>query len=96
MHLLFRFIYFVFMHVLLSSVHVSVPHVCLVSSEVRRSQIPWNWMVPDMDGCKSPCASWELNQDPLNEQPVLLTTESTKLLDAGDEPYNFRSFKHVR
>ena len=28
-----------------------------------------------MDGCKPPCGCWELNLDPLEEQPVLLTTE---------------------
>jgi hypothetical protein len=34
---------------------------------------------PDLstDGCESPCGSWELNSRPLEEQPVLLTTESS-------------------
>ena len=28
-----------------------------------------------MDGCRLPCGCWELNSGPLEEQPVLLTTE---------------------
>ena len=28
------------------------------------------------DGCELPCGSWELNQGPLKEQPVLLTTKA--------------------
>ena len=33
--------------------------------------------VPDLitDGCEPPCRCWELNSGPLEEQPVLLTTE---------------------
>ena len=27
------------------------------------------------DGCEPPCRCWELNSEPLEEQPVLLTTE---------------------
>jgi hypothetical protein len=27
------------------------------------------------DGCEPPCGCWELNSGPLEEQPVLLTTE---------------------
>jgi hypothetical protein len=27
------------------------------------------------DGCKLPCGCWELNPGPLEEQPVLVTTE---------------------
>ena len=32
---------------------------------------------PDLivDGCEPPCGCWELNSGPLEEQPVLLTTE---------------------
>ena len=32
---------------------------------------------PDIitDGCEPPCGCWELNSGPLEEQPVLLTTE---------------------
>jgi hypothetical protein len=26
------------------------------------------------DGCESPCGCWELNTEPLEEQPVLLTS----------------------
>jgi hypothetical protein len=28
-----------------------------------------------MGGCEPPCSCWELNSEPLEEQPVLLTTE---------------------
>ena len=28
-----------------------------------------------IDGCEPPCGCWELNSGPLEEQPVLLTTE---------------------
>jgi hypothetical protein len=28
-----------------------------------------------IDRCESPCKCWELNQDPLEELPVLLTSE---------------------
>ena len=30
---------------------------------------------PTIDGCEPPCDCWELNSDPLEEQPVLLTAE---------------------
>jgi len=30
---------------------------------------------PFTDGCGPPCGCWELNSGPLEEQPVLLTTE---------------------
>ena len=32
---------------------------------------------PDLitDGCELPCGCWELDSEPLEEQPVLLTTE---------------------
>ncbi|KAM7329170.1 hypothetical protein ACRRTK_010783 [Alexandromys fortis] len=32
---------------------------------------------PDLiiDGCEPPCGCWELNSGPLEEQPVLLTSE---------------------
>jgi len=30
---------------------------------------------PITDGCEPPCGCWELNSGPLEEQPVLLTTE---------------------
>jgi hypothetical protein len=30
---------------------------------------------PIIDGCEPPCGCWELNSGPLEEQPVLLTTQ---------------------
>ena len=30
---------------------------------------------PSRDGCEPPCGCWELSSEPLEEQPVLLTTE---------------------
>jgi hypothetical protein len=51
------------------------------------------------DGCKLPCGYWGLNPGPLEEQPVLLTTEpslqpprSINILNAIFR----RSLKHLR
>jgi hypothetical protein len=30
---------------------------------------------PITDGCEAPCGCWELNSGPLEEQPMLLTSE---------------------
>jgi hypothetical protein len=30
------------------------------------------------DGCELPCECWEANPDPLEEQPVLLTTKPSR------------------
>jgi hypothetical protein len=30
---------------------------------------------PFIDGCELPCGCWELNSEPLEEQPVFSTTE---------------------
>jgi hypothetical protein len=32
---------------------------------------------PIIDGCEPPCGCWELNSEPLEEQPVLLTAKSS-------------------
>jgi hypothetical protein len=37
-----------------------------------------------IDGCEPPCGCWDLNLGPLDEQPVLLTTETS--LQAIDLP----------
>jgi hypothetical protein len=45
------------------------------------------------DHCEPPCRCWELNPGPLQEQPVLLTTEpsfqlpKSVLLVVGDDSY---------
>jgi hypothetical protein len=41
---------------------------CLQTHQKRASD-------PIADGCEPPCGCWELNSGPLEEQPVLLTTE---------------------
>ena len=38
---------------------------------------------PITDGCESPCGSWELNSEPLEEQSVLLTTEPSLQPDSS-------------
>ena len=37
--------------------------------------MPEEGIRPVIDGCEPPCGCWELNSGPLEEQPVLLTTE---------------------
>jgi len=50
--------------------HVCIPHVCLVPADTRRVYwIHWNW------SCETLCGLWKLNQVPVQEQPMLLTTE---------------------
>lgn len=39
-------------------------------------QISWNWV---RDTCRPPCVCWESNPRPLEEQPILLTTEPPSL-----------------
>ena len=51
--------------------YVYTSYVCLLTMKVkRRSQIVTG-------SCESPCGCWESNLDPLEEHPVLLTTESS-------------------
>jgi len=38
---------------------------------------------PITDGCEPPCGCWELNSGPLEEQPVLLTSEALSSPEAG-------------
>ena len=53
--------------------HGCASHVCLMLKETRRGhQPPWNWVIY---GCEMFRGSWELNLGPLEDQPVLLTTE---------------------
>ena len=42
-----------------------------------------------IDGCESPCGCWELNSVPLEEQPVLLTSEPS--LQSGCSRFFFHS-----
>ena len=50
--------------------YICAPFVYIVPLEVRRGHwIPWNKWTELLCGC------WELNPCPLQEQPVLLTTE---------------------
>ena len=44
-------------------------HVCL---HTRRRYAEEDLII---DGCETPCGCWELNSEPLEEQPVLLTSE---------------------
>lgn len=41
----------------------------------KQAPDPRGWM----DGCALPCGCWELNVSPLQEQPVLLTSEEASL-----------------
>ena len=50
---------------------VSVDHVCAVT-EKRVLGSPGTVIT---DGCQPPCGCWDLNSGPLEDQPVLLTTE---------------------
>lgn len=47
--------------------------VCLVPKGDRR--VHWNPGAGVTDSCEPLCGCWELNFDPLQEQPVLLTTD---------------------
>jgi hypothetical protein len=44
--------------------------ICLNTYQKRASD-------PITDGCEPPCGCWDLNSGPLEEQSVLLTTESS-------------------
>ena len=48
---------------------------------------------PPIDGCESPCGCWEFNSWPLEEQPVLLTTEPS--LQPLNSCFLFQCFKYV-
>jgi hypothetical protein len=48
--------------------YMSTLSVCLQTHQKRASD-------PITDGCEPPCGCWEVNSGPLEEQPVLLTTE---------------------
>ena len=47
-----------------------VPCSCLQTPQKRASDLV-------TDGCEPPCSCWELNSGPLEEQTVLLTSESS-------------------
>jgi hypothetical protein len=49
---------------------ICVPHACLVPEEELDS--PRNGVINDEEW---PCGSWELNMGPLEDQPLLLTSE---------------------
>jgi hypothetical protein len=49
--------------------------MCAVAIETRRGH--WDPGAGVIDGYELPCGCWELNLNPLEEQPVLLTTESS-------------------
>lgn len=50
---------------------VCAPHVCLVPTEARRG-----YVTPGVtDSSESLPGCWEFNPGPVEEQPVLLTTE---------------------
>ena len=61
------------------SIHVCAPHACLVLVEGVESPRPGV-----MDDFELPCAHWKQNLDPLAEQQVFLTTETS--LQAHIEP----------
>jgi hypothetical protein len=50
--------------------HISTPPL-LSSDAPKRAPDPFT------DGCEPPCGCWDLNSRPLEEQLVLLTTESS-------------------
>ena len=51
---------------------------CLASMETRREC--WITRTRVRDSCELPCGCWELNLEPLEEQPVLLVTEPSPSL----------------
>lgn len=54
-------------------VYVCEPCVCLFPIEVRKGYyIIWNW---GPEGCEPPCGCLEINQNPFQGWPVLLTSE---------------------
>jgi hypothetical protein len=48
--------------------YISALPACILACQKRASD-------HIIDGCESPCGSWELNSCPLTEQPVLLRAE---------------------
>ena len=50
-------------------------HVCLCAMCVLVLVEASSLRTEVTDGCDPPCGCWELNPDPLEEQPVLLTAE---------------------
>jgi hypothetical protein len=46
-------------------------HCCCLQTHQKRASDPIT------DGCEPPCGCWELNSGPLEEQSVLLTSESS-------------------
>lgn len=50
-----------------SGVFACVPHECSALG-ARRGQVPWEWSYREMIVSHIGC--WELNQGPLEEQPV--------------------------
>lgn len=56
-----------YMYKCLGYMHVGIPCMCVVPEEATRV----HQMVQVTDGC------WRLNQDPLQKQQVLLTTEAS-------------------
>jgi hypothetical protein len=44
-------------------------HCCCLQTHQKRASDPIT------DGCEPPCGCWDLNSEPLEEQPVLLTAE---------------------
>lgn len=81
------------MHVGVLSACMSVHHVCLVPKEVPGKGVRYH-RIRIID-CKPPCGCWVLNQDPLEEQLVLLHNEppllplkSFKWTDADHCPFH--------
>jgi hypothetical protein len=44
----------------------TVLFACMAANQKRTSD-------PSINGCELPCCCWELNSEPLEEQPVILT-----------------------
>ena len=65
------FSYFMYMNVL--SACICAPVSCDAHAGQKRAYDSSRMRV--RDGCQLPCWCWELNPGPLQEQPVLLTTE---------------------
>ena len=63
------------MGVLPACMHVCAPYVCCACRGQKESAGSLGTGVTD--GCEPPCACWELTLGSLEEQPVLLTTESS-------------------
>ena len=74
-----------FSPILAPGMHVvySIQPACTPASQKRASD-------PITDGCKALCRCWELNSGPLEEQPVLLTSELS--LQPTTRTGTFKSF----